>query len=98
VSDLRALLDAGLVDIGTARREAAGGHAQVFCAVREVVHANGASWRSPTPNASASTAWEAMGTQLRTPLLPRPLVGHTSAIAAADDACFKVCERQALIG
>ncbi len=55
---------------------------QVFCAVREVVHANGASWHSPTPNASASTVWEAMGIQRRTPLLPRALVGHTSAIAA----------------
>ena len=78
-----AKLDVQLVDVSTALREAAGGHAQVFCAVREVVHDNRITWRSATPNASARTAEDAMGNRPPMPSLPRALVGHTSAIAAA---------------
>ena len=72
-----ARLEASLVDLAIARREAAGSHVQVLCALREVVHANRASW-SVTPNPAATNDRDAMGWPA--PSLPRQLVGVTSAL------------------
>jgi beta-lactamase regulating signal transducer with metallopeptidase domain len=75
-----ARLDASLVDVAMARREAGGEHVQALCALREVAHGNGAVWRSVTPNPAATTDRAAMGWVV--PSLPRQLVGVTSAMIA----------------
>lgn len=77
----RTRLDAALIDVATARREAAGEHVQALCALREVVHENDVAWWSITPNPASTTAEDAMG--YRWPSLPRALVGQTAAMAAA---------------
>lgn len=71
-------LDARVVALEEARREARGEHVQVHCALREVVYENRVAW-GVTPNPSATTDVEALGG--RWPTLPRSLVGQTRAAA-----------------
>jgi beta-lactamase regulating signal transducer with metallopeptidase domain len=73
-----ATLDAGLLEVTSARRAAAGGHVQAMCALREVVSENQAAWHL-TPNPAATTGTDALG--VPRPTVPRTFVGQTSAMA-----------------
>lgn len=75
-----ARVNAGLVDVDLAWREARGEHVQAFCAVRQIVYANGVTW-GVTPNANVVHGNEALD-QSR-PTLPRAFVGQTHALATS---------------
>ena len=76
-----AVVQVPLLDVVEARREAGGAHVQAYCAVREVVFANRATW-AITTNPAATTGTEALGFR-RWPALPRGLVGQSRVAVAA---------------